>query len=75
MYGGLHFEKAKWNDFLVTTWKQLHGLLLIQTGMKSSEVADSFLKASHLTRTRVSVLAHQVSLLALRAITTRYSSE
>jgi len=62
MFGGLHIEMAMWKtfgDYLESSgWTNA----LIQTGIASSGTADSFLKASHLTRTRH---AHQLSALAL----------
>ena len=62
MFGGLHIEIAIWKtvgDYLDTL-----GLTnaLILAGVASSDTADSFLKAAHLTRTRH---AHQVTALAL----------
>ena len=62
MFGGLHTEMAMWTtygDYLEGSgWTNA----LIQAGVASSGTADSFLKASHLTRTRH---AHQVTALAL----------
>lgn len=62
MFGGLHVEMALWNtigDLLECSgWTDA----LIDAGVSSSGTADSFLKASHLTKTR---RAHQVTLLAL----------
>ena len=62
MMGGLHIEMAMWNtfgDYLESSgWTSA----LIQAGIASMGTADSFLKSSHLTRTRH---AHQVSALAL----------
>ena len=62
MFGGLHIEMALWKtfgDYLESSgWTNA----LVQAGITSSGAADSFLKASHLTRTRH---AHQVSALAL----------
>ena len=62
MFGGLHVEMALWNtigDFLEGSgWIEA----LTEAGVASSGKAQSFLKASHLTRTR---RAHQVTLLAL----------
>ena len=61
-FGGLHIEMALWNtigDFLECSgWTDA----LSDVGVASSGTADSFLKATHLTRTR---RAHQVTLLAL----------
>ena len=51
MFGGLHIEMAMWTtygDYLEGSgWTNA----LIQAGVASSSTADSFLKASHLTRT------------------------
>lgn len=62
MFGGLHIEMALWNtigDFMEGSgWTAA----LTEAGVASAGKADSFLKASHLTRTR---RAHQVTLLAL----------
>lgn len=52
MLGGLHLEMALWNtlgDFLEGTgWTTA----ITEADIATSGVADSFLKASHLTRTR-----------------------
>lgn len=62
MFCGLHIEMAIWKtlgDYLESSgWTSA----LIQVGIATSGTADSFLKASHLTRTRH---AHQLSVLAL----------
>ena len=62
MLGGLHIEMAMWKtygDYLDGSgWTNA----LVQAGIASSGTADSFLKVSHLTRTRH---AHQVTALAL----------
>lgn len=62
MFGGLHIEMAMWTtfgDYLEGSgWTNV----LTQAGIASSGTADSFLKTSHLTRTRH---AHQVTALAL----------
>ena len=62
MFGGLHIEMVIWTtygDYLQGSgWTSA----LTQAGIASSGTADSFLKASHLTRTRH---AHQVTALAL----------
>jgi hypothetical protein len=62
MFGGLHIEMALWNtlgDLLECSgWTTA----LCEADVASSGTADSFLKASHLTRTRH---AHQVTALAL----------
>ena len=61
MMGGLHIEMAIWTtigDYLEASgWTTA----LTQAGVASSGTADSFLKASHLSRTRQS---HQISALA-----------
>ena len=63
MLGGLHTEMALWNtlgDMLEGSgWTEAR----TEAEVASSGLAESFLKASHLTRTRH---AHQVSLLALQ---------
>ena len=62
MFGGLHIEMALWNmlgDYLACSrWTTS----LLEAGIASSGTADSFLKASHLARTRH---AHQVTIAAL----------
>ena len=62
MFGGLHIEMALWStigDFLEGSgWTTA----LLEAGIATSRVAESFLNASHLMRTRHS---HQVTLLAL----------
>ena len=62
MLGGLHIEMAKWStigDYLEASgWTTA----LTQAGVASSGTADSFLKASHLSRIRQ---GHQISALAL----------
>ena len=62
MFGGLHIEMAMWNtygDYLEDSgWTNA----LTQAGVASPGTADSYLKASHLTRTRY---AHQVTALTL----------
>ncbi|KAG0723721.1 hypothetical protein GWK47_042072 [Chionoecetes opilio] len=62
MFGGLHVEMAVWKtlgDYLEASgWTTA----LTQAGIASSGTANSFLTASHLTKTRH---AHQVSALAL----------
>jgi len=62
MFGGLHIEMALWKtygDYLQGSgWTSA----LTQAGVASSGTVDSFLKASHLTRTR---RAHQITALAL----------
>ena len=63
MLGGLHTEMALWN----TLGDVLEGsgwtAALTQADVASSGTADSYLKATHLTRTRH---AHQVTLLTLQ---------
>ena len=56
---------AIWNTFGDYLEASGWATALIQVDIASSGVADSFLKASHLTRTRH---AHQVSVLALSKI-------
>ena len=62
MFGGLHIEMALWDtigDFLdCSGWTTA----LCEAGIATSGVADSFLKVSHLTRTRRS---HQITALVL----------
>ena len=62
MFGGLHIEMVMWKtygDYLEGSgWTSA----MVQAGIASSGTADSFLKVSHLTRTRH---AHQVTTLAL----------
>ena len=62
MFGGLHIEMALWNvfgDYLADSgWTTA----LTEAGIASSGTADSFLKSSHLARTRH---AHQVTVGAL----------
>ena len=65
MFGGLHVEMALWNtigDFLESSgWTTA----LCESEVASSGTADSFLNATHLTRTRH---AHQVTALALSVL-------
>ena len=65
MLGGLHVEMALWNtlgDLLEASgWTTA----LVEADIASSGTADSFLKVSHLTRTRH---AHQVTLLTLQKL-------
>ena len=65
MLGGLHIEMALWNtigDLLESSgWTTA----LCEAGVATSGTADSFLKASHLTRTRH---GHQVTVLALHKL-------
>lgn len=62
MFGGLHIEMAIWDtigDFLdCSGWTSA----LCEAGVATSGTADSFLKATHLTRTRRS---HQITALVL----------
>jgi len=65
MFGGLHLEKALW----IAVGDLLDGsgwiAALSESGLATSGTADSFLKVSHITRTRH---AHKVSILALHAL-------
>ena len=65
MMGGLHIEKALWN----TVGDLLDGsgwtTALTESEVASSGTADSFLKVSHITRTRH---AHQVTVLVLHRL-------
>src|SRR6218665_20474 len=62
MFGGMHLEMALWNvvgDYLEGSgWTTA----LIDAGIATAGTADSFLKVSHLARTRN---GHQVTLVAL----------
>ena len=62
MFGGLHIEMAIWDtigNFLhCPSWTAA----LCEARVATSGIADSFLKASHLTRTR---RAHQITALTL----------
>ena len=52
MFGGLHIEMALWStigDFLDCSGRTA---ALCEAGVATAGVADSFLKVSHLTRTR-----------------------
>ena len=62
MFGSLHIEMAMWNEY--GNYLEACGwtTALTEAGITSSGTADSFLKASHLSRTRH---AHQVIVLAL----------
>ena len=62
MFGGLHIEMAMWKTFGDYLEASGWTTALTEAGIASTGTADSFLKASHLTRTRH---AHQVSALAL----------
>lgn len=62
MFGGLHVEMALWKTFGDYLEASGWTTALTQASIASSGTADSFLKASHLTRTRH---AHQISVLAL----------
>ena len=65
MFGGLHIEMALWHsvgEFLDGSgWTNA----LSDAGVATSGTADSFLKASHLTKTRH---AHQITLLTLNKL-------
>ena len=65
MMGGLHIEMAMWNTFGDYLEGSGWTTALTQANVASSGTADSFLNASHLTRTRH---GHQVSLLALHKL-------
>lgn len=65
MLGGLHIEMAMWNTFGDYLEGSGWTTALTQANVASSGTADSFLNASHLTRTRH---GHQVSLLALHKL-------
>ena len=62
MFGGLHIEMTMWKTYGDYVDGSGWTNALIQAGIASSGTADSFLKASHLTRTRH---AHQVTALVL----------
>ena len=62
MFGGLHLEMGMWNmlgDYLAGSgWTTA----LADAGIATTGTADSFLRCSHLTRTR---RAHQLTCIAL----------
>ena len=62
MFGGLHIEMATLK--MLGNWLQGSGWVdaLVQAGISSQGKADSFLKAAHVTRTRI---AHQITATAL----------
>ena len=62
MLGGLHTEMALWKTLGDVLQGSGWTTALIEADVASSGMADSFLKAAHLTRTRH---AHQVTLLTL----------
>ena len=62
MFGGLHIEMAIWKTFGGYLDSSGWTSALIQAGIATSGTADSFIKVSHLTRTRH---ARQLSVLAL----------
>ena len=62
MFGGLHIEMALWSTIGEILDSSGWTTALCDAGVASPGIADSFLKASHLTRTRH---AHQVTLIAL----------
>ena len=62
MFGGLHIEMALWNTLGDVLEASGWTTALSEAEMARSGTADSFLKASHLTRTRH---AHQVTLLSI----------
>ena len=65
MMGGFHIEMAMWNTFGDYLEDSGWTTALTQANVASSGTADSFLNASHLTRTRH---GHQVSLPALHKL-------
>ena len=62
MFGGLHIEMALWSTVADLLESSGWTTVLTEAEVASSGVAESFRKASHLTRTRH---AHQVTLLTL----------
>ncbi|MES9884863.1 MAG: hypothetical protein ABW185_28795, partial [Sedimenticola sp.] len=68
MFGGLHLEMALWNmagDYLQGSgWTAA----VVEAEIATSGIANGFLKAAHLTRTRH---AHQVSVVALSVLQQR----
>ncbi|CAH3186451.1 unnamed protein product, partial [Porites evermanni] len=65
MLGGLHVEMALWSTLGDLLDKSGWTAVLSEAEVALSGVADSFLKATHLTRTRH---AHQVTTLALNKL-------
>ena len=63
MLGGLHTEMAPWSTLGDILEDSGWTTALIEAEVASSGTADSFLKVSHLTRTRH---AHQLTLLTLQ---------
>jgi hypothetical protein len=67
MFGGLHMEKALWialGDVLESSgWT----VALTEAGVATSGTTDSFLKVSHITRSRY---AHQITALTLSKLAT-----
>ena len=62
MFSCLHIEMAIWKTFGDYLDSSSWTSALIQAGIATSGTVDSFIKASHITRTRH---AHQLSVLAL----------
>ena len=62
MFGGLHIEMAIWKTFGDYPESSGWTTALVQAGIASPGISDSFLKSSHLTRTRY---AHQIGAVAL----------
>lgn len=65
MFGGLHIEMAALK--MLGTWLQSSGWVeaIVQANVASRGTADSFLKASHVSRTR---RAHQITAAALNVL-------
>ena len=61
MFGGLHMDKALWNTVGDLLCKSGWTDVLVETNVATSGTADSYLNATHITRTRH---AHQVTCLA-----------
>ena len=62
IFAGFHIEMAVWKTYGNYLDRSGWTNVIKQAGIASSGTADSYLKASHLTRTRY---AHQVTALAL----------
>ncbi len=62
MFGGLHIEMCIWDTIGVFLDSSEWTLALCEAGVATAGTADSFLKVSHLTRTR---RAHQITALVL----------
>ena len=65
MLGGLHAEMALWNTLGDVLENSGWTAALTEAEVATSGIASSFLKATHLTRTRH---AHQITLLALKKL-------